>query len=161
MAIPVINSQGTQVYILDLPGTAWADCSEAVTAIKAGDLVGCPQSLGEITETREMTEYKCLSSDESAKSLGAISRGSMDIGLLFDPDDIAGQEALKTAFLSNTPVIIGIELPDQITPTTGNGTLFWFEALVSSTSIVIAQDEAVLYNVTVEIASSVTECSAT
>ncbi len=161
MAIPVINSQGTQVYILEVPLTAWTDCSEAVTAIKDGELVGCPQSLGEITETRDMQEYKCLSSDESAKSLGAISRGSLEIGLLFDPDDITGQAALKAAFQSNLPVIIGIELPNIVTPTTGNGTVFWFEALVSSTSIAIAQDEAVLYNVTVEIASEVTECPAT
>ncbi len=87
MAIPVINSQGTQVYILDVPLAAWTDCSEAVTAITGGELVGCPQSLGEITETRDMQEYKCLSSDESAKSLGAISRGSLEIGLLFDPED--------------------------------------------------------------------------
>ena len=157
MAIPVLNAQGTTVYVADVPTTPWADCTEAVTAIQAGKIVGCPQSLGDLSETRTVTEYKCLSNNESAKALGSISRGSLEIGLLLDPDDTAGQEALKSAFKSNTNVIIGIELPDK--PDAGtNGTLYWFEAGVSAVSTGIAMDEAITYTVTVEISSDITEC---
>ena len=158
--IKVINSQGTKVYVVDVPTTAWADCTAAVAAIKAGKVVGCPQSLGEISETRSVTEYKCLSSNETAKALGAISRGSLEIGLLLDPTDAAGQKALKDAFANNTEVVVGIELPNQITASTGNGTVYWFKASVSGVSTGIAMDAAISYTVTLEISSGVTECAA-
>lgn len=157
MAINVINSQGTVVYVADVPAVAWADCTEAIAGIKAGTIVGCPQTIGELAETREVTEYKCLSNNDSAKALGSISRGSLDIGLLLDPTDVAGQDALRQAFTDNTPVIIGLELPDMLTT---SGTIYWFEAGVSGVSTGIEQDAAISYTVTVEISSAVTECAA-
>ncbi|MCD6135570.1 hypothetical protein J7J63_02515 [Candidatus Bipolaricaulota bacterium] len=163
MAIKVLDSQGTKVYVLDVPDPAFVDCTAAVTAIKAGKLVGCPQSLGDITETRASTEYKCLSSNESAKALGGISRGSLELGLLLDPVDAAGQGALKTAFKDNTKVIVGIELPDNestLPETTGNGTIYWFVASVSGVATGIAMDAAITYTVTLEIGSDITECPA-
>ena len=165
MGIKVLNSQGTKVFVLDVPSTspAFADCTEAVTAIQAGKMVGCPQSLGDITETRTSTEYKCLSSNESAKALGGISRGNLEIGLLLDPADALGQSALKKAFKDNTQVVIGIELPDDptISPATGgNGTIYWFIASVSGVATGIAMDSAVTYTVTLEIASDIAECPA-
>lgn len=157
--INIINSQGAQVYVLDKPATAWTDCTAAAAAIKAGKKVGCPQSLGDISETRSMTEYKCLSSNASTKALGAISRGSLEIGLLLDPKDTEGQKALKDAFKSNTQVVIGVELPDM--PSGGkNGTIYWFIGAISGVSIGIAMDSAVTYTVTVEVASDLTECAA-
>jgi len=158
MAIKVLNSQGTKIYVIDVPATAWADCTAAVTAVQAGKLVGCPQSLGELSETRTVTEYKCLSSNDSAKALGAISRGSLEIGLLLDPDDAAGQKALVDAFASNTEVIIGIELPDASAPTGKNGTIYWFKAGVSGVGTAIEQDAAISYKVTLEISSAITVC---
>ena len=153
MAIPVINSQGTLVYVGQAPTSSYSGCSEAVADLLAnGVMVECPQSLGELTETRDMQEYKCLSSDESAKSLGAISRGSIDIEMLFDPDDIKGQTAIKDAFKNNTPLVFGIVV--------GETTMFVFQGLVSSVSTTIAQDEAVMYTTTVEISSEILECDA-
>ena len=165
MAIKVLDSQGTKVYVLDVPATdpLFADCAEAVTAIQGGKLVGCPQSLGDITETRASTEYKCLSSNESAKALGGISRGSLELGLLLDPADAEGQGALKTAFKDNTKVVVGIELPDNptVAPTVGgNGTIYWFVASVSGVATGIAMDAAITYTVTLEIGSDITECPA-
>jgi len=160
MGINLINSQGTTVYVVDVPGTAWTDCTAAVAAIKGGKVVGCPQSIGDISETRNVNEYKCLSSNESAKALGAISRGSLELGLLLDPDDTEGQGKLKQAFKDNTPVIIGVELPNAVTPKTGNGTIYWFEAGVSGVSTGITMDEAITYTVTLEISSDITECAA-
>lgn len=156
MAINVLNSQGTKIYV-DESTTPLADCSAAVAALGTAKLVGCPQSIGDISETRTVTEYKCLSSNESAKALGAISRGSLEIGLLLDPNDTAGQKALKDAFKSNTLVNIIIELPDSQGT---NGTLYYFQAGVSGVSTGITQDEAITYTVTLEISSDISECPA-
>ena len=153
MAISVLNSQGTKVYVIeDDSGTKTA------TEIQAGALVGCPQSLGNLDETRAVTEYKCLSSNESAKAVGSISRGNLEIGLLLDIADAAGQAALKSAFASGSTCVVGIELPD-----TGgtSGTIFYFDALVSAVSTGIEQDAAITYTATVEISSEITELAAT
>jgi len=155
MAIKKVNSQGMKMYIVS-PGLGVT--APTVALIQAGSLVGCPQSVGSIEQTRNVTEYKCMSSDESAKALGSIQRGNIEIGLLFDPTDAAGQAALKSAFANNTEVTIGIELPD----TAGtSGTIFAFNAAISGVSVGLVQDEAVTYNVTAEIASAITELAAT
>ena len=149
MAISILNSQGTQVWVLvDTSGVTTA------AALQAGALVGCPQSLGALEETRAVTEYKCLSSDESAKAVGAISRGNLVIGLLLDVDDAAGQAALKDAFASGSTAIVGIELPNSLG---ANGTVYYFDALVSAVSTGIEMDAAITYEATVEIASAITE----
>ena len=153
MAISILNSQGTQVWVLEADSGV-----KTATEIQLGALVGCPQSIGNIEETRTATEYKCLSSNESAKAVGSISRGTIEIGLLLDIDDATGQAALKSAFASALTCVIGIELPD-----TGgtSGTIFYFDALVSAVSIGIEQDAAITYTVTAEIASEISELAAT
>ncbi len=158
MAITTIMSQGTQVYVCDVPATEWADCTEAIAGVQAGDVVGCPQSIGNIEETRTATEYKCLSSNDTAKAMGSISRGSLELGLLLDPEDQLGQQALKEAFANNTEIIIGIELSDKDTAGT-SGTIYWFHAYVSAVSTGIEQDAAITYTVTVEIAGEINECA--
>ncbi len=161
MAIPVLNSQGTQIWIADEPGTPWADCTEAIAGIKGGDLIGCPQSIGNLEETRTVTEYKCMSSNETAKAVGSISRGNIEIGMLFDPEDAAGQAALQAAWLANDNFIVGVELPDadvSVGPTDASGTMFWFVGIISGVSTGIVQDEAVTYTCTIELASEIVEC---
>ncbi len=160
MAIPVLNSQGTKVYVADDNSATWTDCSTAVAGIKAGQEVGCPQSIGALEETRNVTEYKCMSSNETAKALGSVSRSSIEIGLLFDPDDTEGQDFLRQAWDENKSIAIGIELPDmpEGTGTGGNGTFFWFVGGVSAVSTGIVQDEAVTYNVTIEVGSAINLC---
>lgn len=154
MAIAYVNSQGTKLWINTTIPTGTPTYTNVSTG---GKLVGCPQSVGAIEETRSVTEYKCLSSNDTVKALGAISRGNIQIGLLFDPTDTAGQDALKTAFQSNTEVLVGIEFPD-----TGvtNGTTMAFIGLISTISLGIEMDAAVTYTVTVEISSAVTEIAA-
>lgn len=170
MAISYLNSQGTKLFVLD---TAQKDAVEAAGTTAAelaliiegtgtdSYLVGCPQSIGNIEETRAVTEYKCMSSDESAKALGSISRGNIEIGLLFDPTDTLGQDQLKEAFQLNAQIGIGIELPDEdLTLGSGgtpSGTTFYFTGGVSAVSVGIEQDAAVTYTVTIEIGSDVTE----
>ena len=156
MAVSVLSSQGTKIYVAP-KGTDVSDCTKVATALGTAKLIGCPQSLGNIEESRDMTEYKCLSSDDTAKTLGAITRGSLEIGLLLDVDDTDGQKALKDAFAANEEVIILVELPDSAG---AHGTTYVFTGLVSSVSTGIEQDAAITYDVTVEIASAITECPA-
>ena len=170
MAINYLNSQGTKLFILD------TDQKDALTGVSTNDipliidgtgtssyLVGCPQSIGSIEETRAVTEYKCMSTTDSAKALGSISRGNIEIGLLFDPEDVLGQDQLKAAFQANDQIGIGVELPDRDSSsgtTSMSGTIFYFEGGISAVSVGIEQDAAVTYTVTIEIGSDVTEFDA-
>jgi hypothetical protein len=152
MPITVTSSQGVQLYVLPVPATDWTTCREAVKAIRKGNLIGCPQSIGDISESRAMTEYKCMSSDDSAKALGAISRSTIEIGMLLDPSDMFGQRELRKAFLDGQPRIVGIEY---------GHTMQYFTAMVSQVSTGIAMDAAITYTATVEISSSIKECDTT
>lgn len=159
----ILNSQGTIIYVLDEPEdlSAWDDCSTAIAAIKAGKQVLCPQSMGSLEQTRSVTEYKCLSSNDSQKITGAISRGSLDIGMLFDPTDVAGQEAVIGYFEDNIGFIVGVEYPDWIDTNTGaNGTFRWFQAKVSREAEVVEMDAAILYEITAEVAGMINKCAA-
>lgn len=163
--INVVNSQGTIIYVVDMPAdlTTWEDCSVAIPLIKAGKQVLCPQSLGNLEQTRSVTEYKCLSSNDSTKVTGSISRGTLDIGMLFDPTDIAGQEAVIGYFDLNTPFIVGIEYPDIDTTlgtTDASGTIRWFPAAVSREAEIVEMDAAILYEITAEVAGAIRKCDA-
>lgn len=160
MAISYLNSQGVMVYIVS---PSLGETTPTPALILAGDAVVCPQSIGSLEQTRPVTEYRCLSTEDSAKSVGSIGRGSIELGLLFDPTDTAGQDALATAFANNDEITVGIELSDRDTtvgPTGVSGTIFAFNAFVSAISVGIEQDAAVTYTVTVEIASAITELAA-
>jgi len=162
-SINPLNSQGTRIYVVDKPATDWADCTEAVAAILAGKQVLCPQSLGNLEQTRSVTEYKCLSSNDSAKITGAISRGSLDIGMLFDPLDAAGQASFWQLFADNDEFVIGIEYPDRddtVGITDMSGTIRWFDAIISREAEVIEMDAAIIYEITAEVASNINKCPA-
>ena len=103
MAINVINSQGMTLWVNTTVPSGTPTYSDVSTG---GEVVGCPQSIGALEQTRAVTEYKCMSSNETAKALGGIERGNIEVGLLFDPEDTAGQDALKTAFASNSQLLI-------------------------------------------------------
>ncbi len=119
-------------------------------------LIGCLQSIGNLEETRSVTSYTCMSSNESTKALGGVERGSLDLGCFLDPDDAEGQEALKTAFDTNAEVAIEIELSNGVT----SGTIYGFTGQVSSYSVGIEKDAIVSVDFTVEITSVIAETPA-
>jgi len=125
---------------------------QGITVKVDGNLVGCLQTIGSIEEVRTVKEYTCLSSNASAKSLGSISRGAIDIGLLLDETDVLGQAGLKAAFASNVEVVIAIELSDSLGL---NGTTYTFTGKVSKMSRAFPTNEGVTIDFTVEIASEV------
>ncbi|MCD6136227.1 hypothetical protein J7J63_05885 [Candidatus Bipolaricaulota bacterium] len=146
----MINSQGTTIYVGQIPATEWGSCGEAITALKGSPIVECPQSVGDIGETRGSTEYKCLSSNDTAKSLGAVSRQPFDVEVLMNPSDMTGQRDLRKAFRNNTPIRIGIAYGE---------TMLYFNAKVSGITASIAQDAAIATTFTIEIAGDIHECS--
>ncbi|UFH59836.1 hypothetical protein [Sulfurovum mangrovi] len=129
-------------------------------SVKFGSaVIGELQSIGDIEETRSVKEYSSMSSNNTTKSLGSIKRGPLTIGVLFDPDDAAGQQALEDAFDNNTSDTMTIELPDV--PDAGShGTQFSFTAKVSKRLRQFPKDEAVFLEFTVEVSSEVTETPA-
>lgn len=129
---------------------------QGITLSAGGALVGCLQAIGNLEETRPVKEYGCLSTNETVKALGSITRGSLEVSVLLDPNATTdGQKTLVDAFASNADVAIVVELNNQITPTTGNGTQYGFTARVSKVSKEFPADEAVMLNLTVEIASAI------
>ncbi len=150
MALPITDSQNSKVYIV-AEGTAVTDPTEITTAISGGDQIGCLQSLGSISTTRSVQEYSCLSSDETAKSFGSLSLGNIAMELLFDALDSAGQLALRTMYSTNARMTFIVELNDNagVSPT-----YITFDGGISSEDIAVAKDSAVMYNVTIEIASA-------
>ncbi len=163
MAIRLINSQGTLLRICPPPKDPpngpttpeeWVDY-----IYDYSKLVVCPQSMGELPETRNTTEYGCINSNESTKSLGSIQRGNFDVEMLLDPEDQDGQWMLRKAFIGNDPVLIAVEFNDAPADTT-NGTIEYFHGMVSSQTIGIAQNEAVKTTITVEVSSDITEIPA-
>lgn len=153
MSLPVTNTQGTKVYLV--PTTADVSTASAIaTAKAAGKQIGCLQSLGDISMTRAVTEYSCMSSNETAKSSGATSLGNQEISTLFNAADTAGQQDMIKMWNENTRRILIVEFNDQITPTTGNPTYMTYEVFPSGVTIPMAKDAAVLYNAVMEICSN-------
>jgi hypothetical protein len=143
MAINKIDSTGTKISVSDDGGTTW-------------NQLGCIQSVGGLEETRPVTSYGCLSTNDSTKSLGAIERGTFDIQVLLDVNATSGaaQELVRAAFGSNDEIDVQIELSNSHG---SHGTQYEFTAQVSKSTVTIAKDEAVMYDMSLEITSAITE----
>jgi len=142
MAINKIDSTGTIIRVSDDGGATY-------------EQLGCIQTVGGLEETRPVQSYGCLSTNDSTKSLGAIERGTFDIGVLLDVDTTGlAQQTVRDAFANNTEIDIQIELSN-----TGatHGTQYEFTSQVSRSTVEIAKDEAVMYNMSLEITSAITE----
>ena len=152
MPLPVTDVQGTKVY-LAAEGTSVVDAAAIATAISSAKQIGCLQSIGDVTMSRAVQEYTCISSDESTKSQGSVTLGNQEISTLFNAADTAGQQDLIAMWDGQERRVLIIELNDEITPTTGNPTYITYEVFVSSVSMPIAKDSAVMYNATLELSS--------
>lgn len=152
MALKVTDVQGTKLYLVAL-GTAVATAANCATAISGGKQIGCLQSIGDISMTRAVQQYSCISSDDVTKSAGSVTLGNQEISTLFNAADTAGQQDLIDAWDNKERRILIIVLNDQITPSTGNPTYITYEIFPSGVTIPMAKDAAVLYNATVELSS--------
>ena len=147
--LSVTNTQGTKTYLV---GTAVAtsNITEILAAIAGGKTIDCLQTIGDIGSSRSVTEYTCIDSDESAKSLGAITLPSFDTELLFDALDTDGQQDLKAMYDTNTKRQMILELNDNAGT---SPTYIVFQVAISSELIGIEKDAAVMYKTTIEICS--------
>lgn len=130
--------------------------TQGITVKANTKVVGTLQTLGNLEEKRAVTEYSCMDSNDTIKSLGTISRGSFSIGLLLDPSDATGQKELRNAFKNNTDVTLSLELPNGTT----TGTTFSFTAKISGHSLGFPKDGAVPLDIIAEISSEITETAA-
>lgn len=149
--LKVVEAQGTQAYLV-ATSVVTLTAANITTAISTAKQINCLLDLGDIAlGSRSATEYTCMSSDAAFKSLGAVSLANVAPQLLFDPADVAGQQDLRDMWDNSTRRKLIIVLNDQITPTTGNPTSITFEAAISSPTMGVAKDSAVMYNPTIEI----------
>ena len=157
-----IDVQGTKTWILaPVPAdSVMTPCGKAVTEIHKGKEALCPQTLGELTRTREVTERGCISSNDSVKAAGKMSYGDITLELLFDPKDAAGQKVLLDAFEANTPILIAFEAPNAPTPGSGNGTIVWTKAMVTGDGIAFPANDVIGYNVTMSPFGGFNRCPA-
>lgn len=151
-SLPITNSQGTKVYICPA-GTDVTTAANIQTAYASAKLVGCIQELGELTSSRNVTEYSCLSEDNVSKSFGSLTLGNISIGMLFDGADAAGQSELKTMFDTNTSRVFIVGLSDGTFSSSTSPTCFTFDGGVSGFNVAISKDSAVMATATVEIMS--------
>ena len=147
------DSQLTQVYLVPT-STDLSTVTLIETAIASATKLTCFQNFGDLVETRNATEYKCIDSSNSQKSLGSISLGNVPVEFLFDATDTTGQKALRDMFSGNTRKRMIVQLNDE--PTTGaspHPTYIDVEVANASSGITIAMDAAVVYKTQIELCS--------
>lgn len=152
------ESQGTKAYLVDIgtdlgfnETTRTNDPAKVKTAIAAATEIDCIIELGDLNlGTRATTEKTCINKAGLIKFFGSYSVGNITPQLLFDAADTAGQEILKEMWKTETQKIMIISFDDQITPTTGNTTTVTFTAGISSPTLGVAKDDAIMYNPTIE-----------
>ena len=150
MALAITDVQLTKLYIA-ADGTAVTTPAEIATAIAAGDIVVGIQSLGEVTYSRNTTEYSAIDTDDTAYSSGSVSIAPLDLSLLFDSTDTAGQAELRTMMGANTRRVFIIQLTDDLAVSPSYLT---FTGFLSSTGYPIEKDSAVMYNSTIQPSST-------
>lgn len=149
MPISVTDVQGTKFYLVDTTVSITTPAN-AATAISGGDEITCVQSIGAIAWTAAVQEYSCIDQSDTTKSRGSISLGNQELSLLFNALDAGGQDVLRDIAISGKRKQLVIVLNDNagVSPTYVFYTIF-----LSGQSMPIDKDTAVMFNVTVEIAS--------
>lgn len=153
MSIKVIESQGSKAYLV-AAGTDLSTVAKIVTALATAKEIGDINTIGDVTSSRNVTEYKVIDKDEVAKSLGSLSLGNLPIELMYNGEDTSGQKDLRDAYNTNKRRELIIKLNDTpLTGTVKNPTYITMQVGVSSDGVAIAIDQAVIYKTTLEICS--------
>ena len=139
MAITIINTQGTKI------------------TVETKDLE-CPQIIGDLDETRDETEYGCISSDEVYVALGKITRAPFTLQVLYKAEGTDGQKELDDAFYDIIEKEIVIELSDGAS--TKKGTLLTFKVMVSGRKMGMPVNGAITMDYTAKIVGSIVKTAA-
>ena len=164
MPIPITNSQGTRAYLV-ATGTTLTTIEDVETAVATAKTIDCIQDIGDVSSSRSVQSYSCLSSDEITKSLGSLTLPSVDMSLIFDADNATGQKEIRDMFAGNSRRILVLELSDgaraldatknltNLVATDVYPTVIYFEVAVSSFGNTVSKDNAVMQKATFEICS--------
>ena len=146
MSLNITDVQLTKLYIAPV-GTVVATPSDIATAISTADIVTGIQSIGEITYSRNTNEFSAIDVDETAYSAGSISIAPLDLSVLFDSTDTAGQAELRTMIGTNSRRVFIIKLTDDLAVSPSYLT---FTGFLTKGGYPIDKDSAVMYNTTIQ-----------
>lgn len=110
-----------------------------------GDL----ESLGSIKMKKAVKEYKAINTGTVIQAVGTPTVEPISLSVLYDPANSAGAGELETAFLTNVPVALEIELSDKGTT---NGTTYgWSSVVISDFEVNQEEDGKVLATFTMAV----------
>jgi hypothetical protein len=113
------------------------------TIVKANDKeVGALQSLGNISQKRNVQEYDAINVESVAIALGSVKTDALTLGVIYNPTDSAGAKELETAFNGGTTIPFSIELSD--TAGTNGTTYSWNATVISDFTLEPQKDGFVL-----------------
>lgn len=136
--------------------------SAANTTIKIDTTaIGDLDQIGTFGGQAQVIKHTPINDGVVYKKLGSRDNGTLQLQGAYVPGD-AGQTALKAAFDGRTTNTYVIELDNAVTPSTGNGTQFSFDAVVTSFQVgTSGADNKVQLTSTLEITGAITLTAAT
>jgi len=146
MGIAITDVLGTKVYLAP-KGTVVTTATQASDAATAGKQILCLQELGDVSESKSVTEYSCLEGGDATKSFGSKTLGNFQLDVLYDAADSAGQADMVTMWDNTERRQIIVEMSD------GGGTspsYVTFEIGLSTQTMSFQKDGAVMYKNTAE-----------
>ena len=95
--LEVTDAQLTKFYICDT-GVDLGDATKIKTALTSAKRIAYLEDLGDFTQTRETTEYKCIDEDAVAVSQGSVSYGETELKLFYKAGQDNGVNELSEMF---------------------------------------------------------------
>ena len=151
------TAAGSKVFVASgTPATYDAAGFDALTWTEVGEITAIP----EFGKTFNLVTHNPIGDRKTVKRRGSYNEGSIALDMARVPTD-AGQDKLLDALATDTSYNYKITLNDQITPTTGNPTTFYFTAqCMSYTTNIGSVDSIVAARVTLEIDNDIVEKAA-
>ncbi len=141
MALVINDVQLTKLH-LAVEGTAVATIADITTALTtAKELVGI-QTIGATSVSKSTQEFSAIDTNDVSYSQGTNTIATKDLSVLFNSADVAGQQALKDMFASNTKYVFIASLTD--------GTYETFTGFATKSEKTFEKGSAYMYNATIQ-----------
>ncbi len=126
-----------------------------------GTEIGDLDQIGTFGGQSQVIKHTPINDGTVYKKLGSRDNGTLQLQGAYVPAD-AGQVAVKAAFDGRTTNTFTIELDNAVTPSTGHGTKFSFQGVVTSFQVgASGADNKVQLTATLEITGDITMTAAT
>jgi len=135
------EAAGSKIYISSAANEAAANeaAFEALTWLEVGEVT----NIGEFGQVYNDISTKTINQRQVKHHKGSFDIGTLDLQVYADPGD-AGQVGVKAALVSDSEWGFKVTLNDQITPTTGNPTTYYFRAKVMSHKVSVADVDSMV-----------------